>query len=203
MLEEEDAAFEPMQIDADALCAMSDYQHDREGIPAGWIYLGNDNERYALGQPGERNILVLGVNPSTAKPGDDDPTIRNVRRIAESKGYDGWIMMNLHPQRTPHPEDMKEKAVWNENNPKVVEAVMRWFQVHAVWCAWGNMIDIPDKQFLYGALANSYDVLREYVKWYSYGNLTKNGNPRHPLYMTLTHEFQEFDVRWYLQRKGM
>ena len=65
------------------------------------------------------------------------------------------------------------------------------------------MIDIPDKQFLYGALANIYDVLREYVKWYSYGNLTKNGNPRHPLYMTLTHEFQEFDVRWYLQRKGM
>ena len=48
---------------------MSDYHHDREGIPAGWIYLGNDNERYVLGKPGERNILVLGVNPSTAKPG--------------------------------------------------------------------------------------------------------------------------------------
>ena len=93
-----------MSIHADAIRTMSDYQHDREGIPAGWIYLGNDYEWYVLGQPGERNILVSGVNPSTAKPGDDDPTIRSVRRIAENKGCDGWIMMNLHPQRPPIPK---------------------------------------------------------------------------------------------------
>lgn len=203
LLEEEKAAFEPMRIDADALRAMSDYRRDRDGIPAGWIYLGNDNERYALGQPGECNILVLGVNPSTAKPGDDDPTIRNVRRIAENKGFDGWIMMNLHPQRTPHPEEMKEKAVWSENNPRVVEDVMREFQIHAVWCAWGNMIDMPGKKFLYGAFARVYEVIGESVEWYSYGNLTKDGNPRHPLYMPLTHEFQKFDVRDYLRRKGI
>ena len=132
---------------------MSDYQHDREGIPAEWIYLGNDYERYVLGQPGERNILVLGVNPSTAKPGDDDPTIRNVRRIEENKGYDGWIMMNLHPQRTPHPEEMEDNPIWSENNPMVVKAVMRAFHIHAVWCAWGNMIDMTGKRFLYSALA--------------------------------------------------
>ena len=203
LLEEEDAAFEPMQIDADAIRAMSDYRRDREGIPAGWIYLGNDNERYVLGQPGKRNILVLGVNPSTVKPGDDDPTIRNVCRIAESKGFDGWIMINLHPQRTSHPEEIKEKAVWGENNPRVIEAVMREFRVYAVWCSWGNMIDIPGKQFLYDALAKIYDVLGEYVKWYSYGKLTKDGNPRHPLYMPLTHDFQGFDVRRYLWRKGL
>ena len=203
LMEEEDTMFEPMKIDADTLRDMSDYRRDREGIPAGWIYLGNDEERYVLGRPGERNILVLGVNPSTAKPGDDDPTIRNVRRIAENKGFDGWIMMNLHPQRTPHPEEMEEKTVWSENNPMVIKAVMREFQVHAVWCAWGNMIDMPGKNFLYGALANIYDVLGEYVKWYSYGSLTKDGNPRHPLYMSLTNEFQEFDVREYLRRKGI
>ena len=203
LLEEEDTMFEPMKIDTDALRKMSDYQHDREGIPAGWIYLGNDNERYVLGQPGDRNILVLGVNPSTAKPGDDDPTIRNVRRIADNKGFDGWIMINLHPQRTPHPEEMEEKAVWSENNPMAVEAVMREFQVHAVWCAWGNMIDMPGKKFLYGALARVYEVIGESVEWYSYGNLTKDGNPRHPLYMPLTHEFQKFDVRDYLRRQGI
>lgn len=203
LLGEEEAAFEPMQIDVNALRAMSDYRRDREGIPAGWIYLGNDNERYALGQPGKQNILVLGVNPSTAKPGDDDPTIRNVRRIAESKGFDGWIMINLHPQRTSNPEEIKEKAVWGENNPRVIEAVMREFRVYAVWCAWGNMIDIPGKQFLYDALAKIYDVLGEYVKWYSYGKLTKDGNPRHPLYMPITHDFQGFDVRRYLWWKGL
>ena len=65
------------------------------------------------------------------------------------------------------------------------------------------MIDMPGKKFLYGALARVYDMIGEYVEWYSYGNLTKDGNPRHPLYMPLTHEFQEFDVRGYLRRKGM
>mgnify|MGYP000848037263 FL=1 len=203
LLEEEDMAFTPMSIHADAIRTMSDYQHDREGIPAGWIYLGNDYERYVLGQPGERNILVLGVNPSTAKPGDDDPTIRSVRRIAENKGYDGWIMMNLHPQRTPHPEEMEDNPIWSENNPMAVKAVMRAFHIHAVWCAWGNMIDMTGKRFLYSALAKIYDVLGDYVKWYNYGNLTKDGNPRHPLYMSLTDEFQKFDVPGYLWRKGM
>lgn len=203
LLEEEAMEFEPMQIDGVAIRNMSDYRHDRNGIPAGWIYLGNDNERYVLGQPGGRNILVLGVNPSTAKPGDDDPSIRNVRRITKDKGYDGWIMMNLHPQRTPHPEEMYEKTVWSANNPMVIEAVMKEFKVHAVWCAWGNMIDMPGKRFLYSELAAIYEVLGDYVKWFSYGNLTKDGNPRHPLYMPLTHEFLEFDVRGYLWKKGM
>ena len=203
LLEEEDKIFKPMKIDTDVLREISDYQHDREGIPAGWVYLGNDKERYVLGKPRERNILVLGVNPSTAKPGEDDPTIRNVRRIAKNKGFDGWIMMNLHPQRATNPEEMEENDVWSENNPRVVEAVMRDFQVHDVWCAWGNMIDMTGKRFLYGALANIYDVLGENVKWYSYGKLTKYGNPRHPLYMSLSHEFQEFDVRGYLLRKGV
>lgn len=190
-------------IDDDALRVMSDYKHERNGIPADWAYLGNDYERYVLGMPGEHNILILGVNPSTAKPGDDDPTIRNVRRITKNKGYDGWIMMNLHPQRTPYPKKMKENAVWSENNPKIIKAVMGAFRIRAVWCAWGNMIDIPGKRFLYSALANVYEAIGENVEWYSYGSLTKTGNPRHPLYMSLTHNFQEFNVRWYLQEKGM
>ena len=190
-------------INDDALRIMSDYKHERDGIPEDWVYLGNDYERYVLGKPGENNILILGVNPSTAKPGDDDPTIRNVRRITKNKGYDGWIMMNLHPQRSPYPEKMKENSVWSENNLKVIKAVMRAFRIRAVWCAWGNMIDIPGKSFLYSALANVYETIGENVEWYSYGNLTKTGNPRHPLYMPLTHEFQEFDVRRYLRGKGM
>ena len=65
------------------------------------------------------------------------------------------------------------------------------------------MIDMTGKRFLYSALAKIYDVLGDYVKWYNYGNLTKDGNPRHPLYMSLTDEFQEFDVCGYLRIKGM
>ena len=76
----------------------------------GWIYLGDENERYVLGQPGIRNMLVFGVNPSTAVPGKDDPTIRKVRKITSAAEYDGWIMANLYPQIALHPEDLHKKA---------------------------------------------------------------------------------------------
>ena len=48
----------------------------------GWIYLGDDKARYILGEPGKRNILVFGINPSTACPGEEniDPTIRKIRK---------------------------------------------------------------------------------------------------------------------------
>ena len=195
----------PVALDDEALRALSDYRRNREGIPAGWVYLGNDSERYVLGWPGERNILVLGVNPSRAKPGEDnaDPTIRKVRSIANAKGYDGWIMMNLHPQRTPRPKEMKEMDGWSENNLRAVMAVMREFQIHAVWCAWGNMIDMPGKKFLRRALARIYEAVGESARWYTYGSLTRKGNPRHPLYMPLDYAFQSFDVRGYLRRKGV
>ena len=66
-----------------------------EEIPQGWIYLGDENVRYYLGQPGYRNMLVFGANPSTASPGEEnlDPTIRKVRKLCANAGYDGWIMV--------------------------------------------------------------------------------------------------------------
>ena len=72
-----------MRIDSRILDNMAEWMEKREDIPKGWIYLGDDTERYILGQPGKRNMLVFGVNPSTATPGDNniDPTIRKVRKL--------------------------------------------------------------------------------------------------------------------------
>ena len=77
-----------MRIDSRIFDNMSDWMEGREDIPEGWIYLGDDTERYILGQPGKRNMLVFGVNPSTATPGDNniDPTIRKVRKLTAEGG---------------------------------------------------------------------------------------------------------------------
>lgn len=52
----------------------------QDDIPGGWLYIGDEKERYLLGQPGRRNMLVFGVNPSTASAGENnlDPTIKRV-----------------------------------------------------------------------------------------------------------------------------
>ncbi len=60
-------------------------------IPEGWIYISDSNNRFALGQPGKYNMLVVGVNPSTATPWKDDPTIRKVRNIIKESNYDGCV----------------------------------------------------------------------------------------------------------------
>ena len=69
-------------------------------------YIGDDEVRYVLGQPGNNNLLVIGVNPSTATPEEPDQTIKKVMEISKANGYGGWIMVNLYPQRSTNPNGM-------------------------------------------------------------------------------------------------
>ncbi len=66
--------------------------------PEGWIYIGDDSVRYVLGQPGKCNLVIVGLNPSTATPQEPDLTITKVRKIAELENLDGWIRMYLIEQ---------------------------------------------------------------------------------------------------------
>lgn len=49
---------------------MPAWMEKKDDIPPGWLYIGDNKERYLLGQPGRNNILIFGVNPSTACPGE-------------------------------------------------------------------------------------------------------------------------------------
>ena len=52
------------------------------------------DHRFVLEQPGERMLLVVGLNPSTADETHPDPTVRKVVGFAEGGGYDGFAMLN-------------------------------------------------------------------------------------------------------------
>lgn len=165
-----------------------DYEHDRPDVPAGWTYFEDNNNRYVLGEPVEpkqKNLLVIGINPSTAKPGQDDPTIRKVRNISKEQGYNGWIMVNIHPQRATNPKDMKPLSEdIAKNNLEVIRFICQAFDVKDALFAWGNLIDIFGKSsFLHTSQNQIEDLLKEMrVQCYHYSNLTKKGNPRHLLY---------------------
>lgn len=204
-IEEESLDWQPDEV-WQTICELSyqDYQPKKldseklSGLQKLWVYLGNDNERYVLGQPGKKNMLVFGVNPSSAKPGDDDSTTKRVRKITRNQGYDGWIMVNLHPQRTKKPDELYENEIWRENNLMVLDAVKRFFHIDAIWCAWGASIDKPGNQFLYHSLREIYDLLKGCASWLRYGDLTGKGHPRHPLYAPEKGKFLSFKIEEYI-----
>ena len=78
-----------MKISTEFFYDPKEYFKTCRDLPEEWIYLGDDKERYVLRQPGRRNVLTFGVNPSTAVPGRDDPTIRRVRKRVLDQGYGG------------------------------------------------------------------------------------------------------------------
>jgi hypothetical protein len=183
-----------MRIDSRILDNMAEWMDKREEIPNGWIYLGDETERYILGQPGNRNMLVFGVNPSTATPGDNniDPTVRKVRKLTAEDGYDGWIMVNLYPLRATDPRELpqKEDKKLLEKNLKVLKALVKAYRIDAVWAAWGNTIDT--RFYLGDTLYNIQEELEGDFQWYYRGAMTKDGNPRHPLYMKSGENYEWF-----------
>ena len=73
---------------------------DRSNIPSPdyditkWIYVPNfySEYRYILGTRGEKPLICVGINPSTAAPDDLDNTLKSVERVALHNGYDSFIM---------------------------------------------------------------------------------------------------------------
>ena len=160
----------------------------------GWIYMGSPEVRYVLGQPGKRNILVFGVNPSTAVPGKDDPTVRKVRKLTAAAGYDGWIMGNLYPVIASHPKELPLKAEKKilESNLKYLKQIQEKYLIDAIWAAWGDAIGC--RPYLGKALVDIQEKLDGDFEWFYRGTMTRKGNPRHPLYMKEGESFTWFPV---------
>lgn len=161
----------------------------------GWLYIGDDNYRYAIGEPGSHNTVVVGINPSSATPEKLDPTIRKVRKYVCQDGYDGWIMINLYPLRNKNPNEMPlspDQALIGKNL-EVIKEIMNRFPIGRIWAAWGNAINTRDYYI---------DTLEKIVdssdaQWFYRGDLTKFGNPRHPLYLPQDSTFEWFPVMDY------
>ncbi|MBQ6229555.1 MAG: DUF1643 domain-containing protein [Eubacterium sp.] len=164
----------------------------------GWIYIGDDKERYVLGQPGIYNVMVIGVNPSTATPEKDDTTVRNVRKIVDNNGYYGWIMINIYPLIATNTEDLPLNADKSliKQNIKVINHVINNYNIGAFWAAWGDLIDTRD--YLGNALVEMFNSIQSEREWYCIGNMTRKGNPRHPLYLKTDSKFEPFCMGDYI-----
>ncbi len=169
-----------------------------------WIYVPNvySEYRYILGTRGEKPLICVGINPSTAAPDDLDNTLKSVERVALHNGYDSFLMFNVYAQRATDPDHMERTC-----NPALHRENMRAFDYAlsldrggspAVWAAWGTIIQKRD--YLPACVRDMIAVGRQRnARWYTAGARSKKGgHPHHPLYLKKDSPLEPFDVEEYL-----
>jgi hypothetical protein len=161
----------------------------------------DDACRFALGRSGSRNLVVVGLNPSTATREKSDPTAAKVERVARACGYDGFVLVNLCPVRATDcrtlPATVEPGLV--KANLEAILNVAASVQDLVLWAAWGA--PILTRQFLVGAaVAVAEHVERFSPAWQHFGPLTVGGHPRHPSRLSYAWRFAPFDTADYLMR---
>ena len=169
---------------------------------AKWLYAPNfySEYRYILGTRGERPLICIGINPSTARPDALDNTLKSVERIALGNGYDSFLMFNVYAQRATSPDDTERRCneALHRENLEAFRYVLSLSREPAVWAAWGAIIEKRD--YLPRCLRDMLAAGEEYgARWFCAGPISKKGHPHHPLYLRKDELLRPFDVAGYLE----
>ena len=126
------------------------------------------------------NFIML--NPSTADAEKDDPTIRRCIGFAKARGYGRLVVTNLFALRSTNPAElMKAQNPMGEDNPYwLTSEIDRADRVVAAWGAHG--LAVAPGQHLRAYCKQQHITL-------STLGLTKQGAPRHPLYVPASTPF--------------
>ncbi len=166
-----------------------------------WLYAPNFycEYRYILGTRGEKPLICIGVNPSTAKPDALDNTLKSVQRIALGNGFDSFLMFNVYAQRATDPDAMEKTCnpLLHQENMKALEYLLTLSPAPALWAAWGTVIE--KRAYLPECVRDMVLLGQRYgARWYCAGAITKKGHPHHPLYLRKDEKLRPFDVSVYL-----
>lgn len=171
--------------------------YDRET----WLYVPNQFApyRYILGTRGRNPLICIGINPSTAVPGDLDNTLKSVERIAAGNGFDSFTMFNVYAQRATDPNhmDVACNEVLHRENMAAFRYVLEGCEdTPTVWAAWGTIIE--KRPYLFDCLQDMLDIGGEYgARWVTAGRRSKAGHPHHPLYLRKDCTLDDFDAAAY------
>ena len=167
-----------------------------------WLYVPPfySEYRYILGTRGKNPLICIGINPSTAKPGDLDNTLKSVERIALGNGFDSFVMFNVYAQRATDPDHMEQNCndALHRENMEAFRYVLSISETPGIWAAWGTIIE--KRPYLRECLLDMLQIGNTYgAKWYCAGKVSKKGHPHHPLYLRKDEKIRPFDTEAYLQ----
>ena len=144
-----------------------------------------------LGEGAGRALFIM-LNPSTADAEKDDPTIRRCKGFARDWGCSALTVVNLFAYRATDPTELGNVVdPWGPDN---TQHLVEQLEAHAkapdlIVCAWGST-----------GIGRSADGLHAkrtigaYQKLLKCLGRTKNGDPRHPLYVPGSQPLEPFGL---------
>lgn len=164
------------------------------------IYSNSENDecRFTLGKTGKRNLIAVGLNPSTATKEKSDTTVAKVAAVAGRNGFDGFVMLNLYPIRSTDfnalPENV-DSLVFAENLRQIGMLIASQ-ETPVIWAAWGESIHA--RKYFVAAVNSLFEMTaNNHISWRHFGALTSSGHPRHPSRLHYSWEFLDFDILKY------
>lgn len=148
------------------------------------LYRYELRRRWGSGRP----MAFIGLNPSTADATEDDPTIRRCVGFAKREGCDELVMLNLYAARETDPIELthvvfgsrrvRHSACGPDNNHAIAAVLVELQNRNGVLvAAWGATDAALHR--------DRVEVVRKLVgavPLMCFGT-TKDGSPRHPLYL--------------------
>ncbi len=133
-------------------------------------------------------LLWIMLNPSTADAQQDDPTIRKCVGFAKQWGFGRIEVVNLFALRSTSPKVIKKHydPVGPDNDAVIIDACRRHNSTGII-AAWGSHGDVLGR-------AESMKERLMAFRPHCLG-MTKNGHPRHPLYVKYDTNRQLFTER--------
>jgi hypothetical protein len=124
----------------------------------------------------DRYVLWIGMNPSTAESNIDDPTIRKEMKFTRNWGFDEYIKVNVMDLRATNPKNL---IAWGSvpcSNDNFDHIRRLAGSAALIVAAWGTLPK-PLRNF-----ATSVELMLRPRMLLCVGT-TKDGSPRHPLYV--------------------
>lgn len=128
---------------------------------------------------GERTVLFVGVNPSTADATQDDPTIRREVAFARAWGFDWYLKGNIYAYRATKTKDLRAAA---QQSPEIIygprnQDELKWMvgKADLIVAAWG-----AEPLDCYGSTLAGWILSLLHTRCLG---RNQDGSPKHPLYL--------------------
>ncbi|MEO0693476.1 MAG: DUF1643 domain-containing protein [Pseudomonadota bacterium] len=151
------------------------------------VYSECERYRYSLTRTwgGDRHALFVMLNPSTATEQQNDPTVERCERRARALGFGAFTVCNIFAWRETDPHKMRRAVdpIGPGNDDAITVACAA---ADMIICAWGT----HGAHLNRGAAVEA--LMRGTKRPLHHLGLTKDGHPRHPLYIA----YSQLPERW-------